>query len=148
MDEKKKKLKFSSSVGSKRRLRQVLDRQRKPRSSKQKIPDELDALEIRDYLGNMGSIFVPYRGSKPAAITINGHRIIIMSDDPVQLEDQLGLVGADRVREIDARETPEETQRVIFKLAHSAKAGVVMAPHELGVADLLDNLKDQLPWIQ
>jgi hypothetical protein len=127
-------------------------KRRKSVTSKSKVSMDFDAplddQGIAQHFEGVESLFVPYKGSKPAAMNINGHRIIILSQDAASLEDNLSLVGADRVRCIDGSSGASHTQYVIGKLAAKVKAGVVMAPHEIALADLLSSLRLQLPWIQ
>lgn len=46
----------------------------------------------------MASIFVPYNGSRPAVVDINGHRLVILAREPEELEESLELVGADHLQ--------------------------------------------------
>ena len=105
-----------------------------------------------DYDSDMSHFFIPYVGKKPAATSINGYKLLIVSQDSSVLEDRLSLLGADRVKKIRAGETKEEEEvvlsNVVGKIAQSVQAGIVVAPSELGVEDLIKNLEDQLPWIQ
>jgi len=95
----------------------------------------------------MRNYFVPYAGNKPAVVSINGHNLIILAQDKTMLEGDLELVGADRVREIDVGDSPEEERLVLDRIAKSAQGGIVIAPSELNVEDVLRNLQAELPWI-
>ena len=96
----------------------------------------------------MSSIFVPYSGRRPAAMSINGHRVIILGQDRGSIEENLPLIGADRVKEVNGGETLEEQSVALNKIAKSIKGGVVIAPGDVAVEELIDNLRGQLPWVQ
>lgn len=96
----------------------------------------------------MTNFFVPYAGKKPAALCINGHRLLILAHDKMLLEDNLVRFGGDRLRRIVGGESVEEQEQVLDRLAHRANAGVVIAPADVSVDDLIKNLEDQLPWLQ
>ena len=93
-------------------------------------------------------LFVPYQGAQPAAVDINGHRLIILSRSRRTLEDSLQVVGADNVRQLKAGGTNEEEEATLYKLAQEVQGGVVVAPHNAGMADVIRNLEAELPWIQ
>jgi len=97
---------------------------------------------------NMNPLFVPYAKSRPAALSIKGHKVIIVSKDKGSLEDNLNLVGADRVRKLRSGHTEEAQDYAMERLARSINGGVVVAPGDLDVGDVIKNLEDQLPWLQ
>ncbi len=92
--------------------------------------------------------FVPYSGKKPAAMSINGHRLLILSKDRSAVEEGLGKIGADNIRKVKGGDSRREEEAVLEKLARSVKGGVVIAPTDLEVSDLISNLETQLPWLQ
>jgi hypothetical protein len=97
----------------------------------------------------MSNYYVPYSGNRPAAASINGHKLLIMAQEAsVFDEENLGLLGADRVKKVEVGETKDEQERRLSKMAKSVKAGLVIAPSEVSVADVIKNLEAQLPWIQ
>ena len=102
----------------------------------------------RDYTKNMGYLFVPYNGESPAPVWINGHKLLILSLDGEDLSRCLKLIGADSVKRIKAGSTPEEQTLKLAKLAKKVDGGILIAPNELEVTDLLKNLEQQLPWVQ
>ena len=79
---------------------------------------------------------------------VNGHRVVILSNQREEVEDSLPLVGGDRIRSLKVGDSEFEEQRTLNKLAKSAKAGIIVASHELGINQVLKNLEEQLPWIQ
>jgi hypothetical protein len=79
----------------------------------------------------MNNFFVPYTGKKPALVNINGHRLVILAEEKDMLEEELELLGADRV-----------------KIARQVDGGVVIAPSGIGLRDVLKNLESELPWFQ
>ncbi len=92
-------------------------------------------------------MFVPYIKGRPAALAINGHRVIIVSPDRESLEDGLALVGGDKVRKLRSGETEESQNVAMNRLARTIKGGVVVAPSDLEVEDVIRNLESELPWI-
>lgn len=97
---------------------------------------------------DMGSLFVPFSGDKPAALTINGHRLVILAVERGELETSLELVGADRLEVLEGIESPEEQEKVLHKIAGTVDGGVVIAPADVDVEDVIKNLEAQLPWVQ
>lgn len=94
----------------------------------------------------MAQYFVPYTGKKPAAMSINGHRLVIVSKNREVLENNLELLGADRVQKIRSKQGVDED--VVFdRVAKSVNGGVVIAPSDVDFAEVLRNLESQLPWL-
>ena len=96
----------------------------------------------------MASLYVPFQGKKPAALEINGHRVVLMSRDPVPLEDEMELFGADRIKRFDVGLNSGAESKLMVKIAASANGGVVVLPSELPIEQLIRNLEEDLPWIQ
>lgn len=97
---------------------------------------------------NMSHLFVPYVGKKPASMSINGHKLIILSKDRSALEDGMNLFGADTVKKVNIGDTEEEQSRAFGKIAKAIHGGVVVAPSDIEVHDLIKNLQFELPWLQ
>lgn len=98
-------------------------------------------------LERMKNYYVPYSGSEPAAVTINGHRLIILAKNRGVIQDALERIGADRVRRL--RSQGEEHEEVMLEeLARSVRGGVVIAPRGADVDELIRDLELQLPWLQ
>lgn len=95
----------------------------------------------------MANLYVPYAGKKPAPVIINGHRLLIMSSSQDFISDGLDLLGADRVKKIKTGSSPEEQGHVLSNLAKSIEAGVVIAPDDVDVRDVLQDLSLKLPWV-
>jgi hypothetical protein len=96
----------------------------------------------------MAKFFVPYTGNKPAALSINGHRLLILSKDRSVFDIGLDRLGATRVRRISIGDSQEEEELIMQQLAERGKCGVVVAPINVEVPDLIRNLEEQLPWVQ
>jgi hypothetical protein len=96
----------------------------------------------------MERYYVPYRGDKPAVVSVKGHSIIIVSSYREELERHLSEVGADRCEVLPGAETPEEQMSVLAGLSEEIKGGVVVAPESFSLDDLLKSLEGQLSWIQ
>ena len=96
----------------------------------------------------MKRFFVPYTGSEPAAVTVNGHRLVILSSVSAPLGDDLVALGADSARPVYSGDSAQEETRVLNNLAKLTNAGVVVAPADVQVRDVIRNLESQLPWLQ
>lgn len=96
----------------------------------------------------MGKFYVPYSGKKPASILVNGHRLIILSRDEDVFEYELRELGADSLKKVLTGDSREEEERILNKLAKAVAAGVVVAPANLHVSEVIKNLESQLPWLQ
>ena len=103
---------------------------------------------LEGYLEDMSQLFAPFKGSHPAAVTINGHRLIILATERSELEDYLELVGGDRLRRLRVRDSQQGPERVLKRLAHRVQGGVVIAPPDTSVPALIESLREQLPWVQ
>lgn len=91
---------------------------------------------------------MPFAGKRPAALNINGHRLLILATSRGVFEDSLELVGADRVKKVRAGGSHAENEEILNRLARSVDAGVVIAPAAVEVSQVIRNLEDQLPWVQ
>lgn len=95
----------------------------------------------------MKRFFVPYCGAKPAAITVNGHRLVILSREKTAFEDELEVMGADSIKLMQSGDSPEEETVALNRLAKSSNAGVVVAPVDAHLREVIKNLETQLPWL-
>ncbi len=93
------------------------------------------------------SFFVPYTGKKPASVSINGHRLVILSSERDTIEDDLDLFGADRIKKVRLGGSEVEQERALGKIARQVDGGVVIAPAGVGIRDVLKNLESELPWV-
>jgi hypothetical protein len=98
-------------------------------------------------VGVMGNFYVPYSGQEPAAVSIKGHRFIILSREPDILEDGLNLLGADRLKKIESPD-PYQENYFLDDLAKRINGGIVIAPYDVELGDVLANLESELPWLQ
>jgi hypothetical protein len=96
----------------------------------------------------MINLFAPYIGKKPAPVVINGHRLLIISQDKNALEDSLEVCGADNVKRLRDINSQADQEKLISSLARSINGGVVVAPEDVTISDLVTNLRFELPWIQ
>ena len=93
----------------------------------------------------MEKLFVPYAADNtPAAIEINGHRVLIVSTDPGEMKEELAIVGGTEVREFEYHDNEPQA---LADLAASIKGGVVLAPPGVSVSAMITSLSAQLPWI-
>jgi hypothetical protein len=96
----------------------------------------------------MDNFFVPYTGKKPASVLINGHRLVILTHDKDVLEDDLDLLGADRVKKVTVSSADVDQDKFLGKIARQVDGGVVIAPSGVDLRDVLKNLESELPWVQ
>lgn len=94
----------------------------------------------------MAKFFIPYSGEKPAFLLINGHKLVLLSQDKRLLLDALDDVGADRLEVVSARK--EEQEHIFHAIAQKNEAGVVVAPRNASCQELIRTLELQLPWVQ
>jgi hypothetical protein len=98
----------------------------------------------------MKSFYVPYKGKRPAFLDINGHRVVILAADQEAFEgDKVGeFVKADSVKAVAGGDSEGERQSALLKIARTSKSGVIVAPDDMDIGDLIKDLKEQLPWVQ
>lgn len=96
----------------------------------------------------MDKFFVPYTGKKPALVCINGHRLVILAEEKDTLEEDLDLLGADRVKRVKVTGSDQEQEQLLGRIARQVDGGVVIAPSGVGLRDVLKNLENELPWFQ
>lgn len=96
----------------------------------------------------MKGFYVPYFGKQPALVSINGHRLLILARDKDVFEDHLEMVGADRIKKVDAGDSSGDEEFVLQRLAERINAGVVIASSDSEFREVIRSLQQQLPWIQ
>lgn len=96
----------------------------------------------------MNNFFVPYTGNKPALVNINGHNLVILAEEKDTLEEDLELLGADRVKTVKVAGADPDHEKLLGKIARQVHGGVVIAPSGVGLRDVLRNLENELPWFQ
>lgn len=96
----------------------------------------------------MNRLFVPCVGKKLAPVVINGHRLLILSQDKKLLGDGLPLLGGDRVKSLPKVTSSDEQERLLGQLAERTSAGIVVAPDNIEMKDLIRSLENELPWVQ
>jgi hypothetical protein len=95
----------------------------------------------------MDNFFVPYTGKKPASVSINGHRLVILTNDRDMLEEDMELLGADHIKKVRLSSSKDAQQKFIGKIARQVDGGVVIAPSGVELKEVLRNLEDELPWV-
>lgn len=90
-------------------------------------------------------VFIPFSGKRPVTTSINGHRVMVVSEHKENIQDALTLLGADRLEEVIM--TPSEVQKAILDLTRSNQAHVVLLPEDCSMIRLLAQLEEDLPWI-
>ena len=96
----------------------------------------------------MNSLFVPFTGNKPAAIEINGHRLIFVSTESDMLLNNLEVLGGNELREIESESNVDDSNGALETLAADIKGGVVLMPPGLSPQVIIANLEIELPWLQ
>lgn len=96
----------------------------------------------------MENFFVPYVGKRPASLCINGHRLVILAHEKDTLEDDLDLLGADRLKKVKISDKGAEHEKFLGKIARQVDGGVVIAPMGVDLRDIIKNLESELPWLQ
>lgn len=92
----------------------------------------------------MSKFFVPYVGEQPAAISIKGHRLLILANSHQDLLASLDTIGGDKVREILLW---EDDTTELAKLASEINGGVVVAPPGITIENMIHELERELPWV-
>ncbi len=103
--------------------------------------------DIGAYTWAVKSLYVPYSGKRPALVSVNGHKLLILARDKETFEDYMGDLSADRLRRVEAGATEGEEEVVLKKLAERMNAGVVVAAAESDFPDVIKSLEEQLPWV-
>lgn len=96
----------------------------------------------------MTTYFIPYINNQPASIEVKGHKVLVVSTNPEDIEENLDEIGADSIEQIEVTGNHLEQSVALSSLAESIKGGVILAPPGLSLANMLDNLERELPWIQ
>ena len=96
----------------------------------------------------MTDYFVPYKRKRPASVNVNGHRVIILSQSRDTVEDALPFCGGDAVRRCDFGDTEFEEAHAFSQLSRKINGGVVIAPPNMQMSEILKDLEGSLPWLQ
>jgi hypothetical protein len=95
----------------------------------------------------METFYAPYAGHEPATITVNGHRVIVLAHDQATIEETLDLFGGDSVHQLEST-GENDSEELLAQISAVTKAHVVVTPSEASVPEILDSLKEALPWVQ
>jgi hypothetical protein len=96
----------------------------------------------------MAKFFAPYVGKKPAALSIKGHRLLLLTRNKAWMEESLDAVGGDRVRSFSSGPSRREREDLFERLARQVNGGVVLSPPDTEVVEVIRNLESELPWLQ
>ena len=94
----------------------------------------------------MSKFFVPYLGDAPAAVEVNGHRLLFVYNSEDELTAELAKIGADQIKEV-ALLDHDDDDIVLSSLASQIEGGVVVAPIGISVSAMIKSLEHELPWI-
>lgn len=96
----------------------------------------------------MSTFFVPCTGKMPATISVNGHRLVVLSKDRNVLREGLKALGADSLKQVRGGTNAADEERALNRLAKKIRAGLVIAPANVEIEVIIKNLESQLPWLQ
>jgi hypothetical protein len=98
----------------------------------------------------MNTVYVPYSGKRPSTVTVNGHKVLILSGEKEDIEEYLEDLGGTRIRTIEVDYMPDsDKMKVLLEgIAKTSKAHVVLAPDGIHIPAILKQLEVDLPWIQ
>lgn len=92
--------------------------------------------------------FVPYSGTCPTAIDINGHKLLIVSSDKSDIEECLDIFGADCIKTVDGGISRDDCHDTLERLAEEVAGDVLIAPEDAPLQETLLSLEQELPWLQ
>ena len=95
----------------------------------------------------MATFYVPFAGDRPASLSIKGHRLVILTRTKGTLQDGLPLVGAERIDKVRSPKSKEAELQTLTEIGRKANSGIVVAPPDLDMSDVIKNLEAQLPWL-
>ena len=98
-------------------------------------------------VSTMQKLYVPFSNNLPAAVEINGHRLLIVCSQSADLASDLAAVGAKEVREVEVDDGELESAQALADLAAGINGGVVLTPPGISAGDMIANLQLELPWI-
>ena len=96
----------------------------------------------------MTRLYIPYAGKSPTSLSVNGHKLILVSRSKAAIEDELDAVGADRLKAVKIEDSEMAEDEFLTALAKKNHAGILLVPEELSYTQLKRALEDNLPWIQ
>ena len=96
----------------------------------------------------MNRLFAPYTGNMPAPIVVNGHRLLIISSNKRVLDEGLEAIGGDCIKTLPKVYSTDEQERLLGELAEKSSSGIVLAPLDVEMKDLIRSLESELPWVQ
>ena len=89
---------------------------------------------------------MPYRGTKPLTLTVNGHKLVIIAPEPELLEEFVERYGGDAVKGVQPQRYKSESA-FVKSLERKSSAKVVMAPAGVELSEVLASLELSLPWL-
>ena len=95
----------------------------------------------------MTTLYMPYMDDKPASIKVNGHDLLILSEDE-ELLLASEVMDVEYALPIESGSSEEELDDLLVEIAEEQNLGIVVAPEEVPLEDVVKNLETELPWLQ
>ncbi len=97
-------------------------------------------------------IFIPYIDGKLAFTTINGHKLLIVSEEEDEFYNSFFLENnqVKPLKEVkELLSNPLYTdEEALSELAKKDNLGLVIAPPEVALDTLIATLEEEIPWVQ
>lgn len=100
------------------------------------------------FFSAMGTLYVPYHNEQPSVIVVNGHRLLLLSEDSEAFFESERLRPIQSVREFSGEDPVYELEEQVLRHIPKYSAGLVVVPPELDIDEALESLEEELPWIQ
>ncbi len=95
----------------------------------------------------MTRFFVPFLDDEPAAIEVNGHKLLIVTSESADMIADLEVLGGAEIREIALADDDSEGSKLMADLAADINGGVVLTPPGVSPRTMIEDLSEELPWI-
>ena len=92
----------------------------------------------------MGRVYIPYSGEAPAAVSIKGHRLLIVATTADDLIESNRVLGGDAIKELEVQ---SDGGQALAELAKEIQGGVVLSPPGMSLSAMMTSLEHQLPWV-
>ena len=73
---------------------------------------------------------------------------MVVSQDESDVEGILSLIGADTMRIVEAEDSEDNRIEDLHEILDFANCDIFIAPEDAPLEDVINDLRDELPWIQ